>query len=252
MQGNPIFTMKTFLALFSLIMLTSGVASAVEKPAAQSGSRFKIIQTTPAVYPIRMLNDGVSSGAARVVLHIDSEGKLADSLVVAYTRRAFAEEVMRVIKRWKFEPAYDKGEAIETVLELTFNFEVNGVLLVQRFGVDTSMLELEHGYEYQACSLKKLDRIPTPVSIVSPTYPKEWADQGIAGKVVIDFYIDETGKVRFPAAPDGSNPRLAGIAVAAVSKWQFAPPTRKGQPVLVHAQQIFAFGAAKSDAPATP
>jgi len=250
MQGNPIFTMKTFVALFSLIVLVASVAGAVEKPAVQSGNRFKIIQTTPPIYPIRMLNNGISSGAARVVLHIDTEGKLADSLVVAYTRRAFADEIMRVIKKWRFEPAYDNGEAIETVLELTFNFEVNGVLLVQRFGIDTSITELDHGYEYQACSLKKLDRIPTPVSIVSPTYPKEWVDQGIVGKVIVDFYIDETGKVRFPAAPVGSNPRLAGVAVAAVSKWQFAPPTRKGQPVLVHAQQIFTFGQETSAAPA--
>ncbi|MFT3868154.1 MAG: energy transducer TonB [Nibricoccus sp.] len=244
--------MKTFVAFFSLIVLTAGLGRAVEKPAAQSGNRFKIVQTTPPIYPIRMLNDGISSGAARVVLHIDSTGKLIDSLVVAYTRRPFADEVLRVIKKWKFEPAYDNGEPIETVLELTFNFEVNGVLLVQRFGVDTTILELDHGYEYQACSLKKLDSIPTPVSIVSPTYPKEWVDQGIIGKVVIDFYIDETGKVRFPAAPAGSDPRLAGIAVAAVSKWQFAPPTRKGQPVLVHAQQSFDFCKEKSVANAKP
>jgi TonB family protein len=114
-------------------------------------------------------------------------------------------------------------------------------MLVQRFGMDRPMSDVIQGYEYQACSLKHIDQIPTPVSIVNPTYPKEWAEQGITGKVVIDFYIDETGKVRLPATVSNSNPMLAGIAVAAVSKWQFTPPTRKGNPVLVHAQQAFDF-----------
>jgi TonB family protein len=89
--------------------------------------------------------------------------------------------------------------------------------------------------------MKNLDAIPAPLSIVAPAYPAEWAAKGIVGKVIVDFYIDETGKVRFVAATSKVNPLLNEIAVEAVKRWQFAPPTRKGHPVLVHAQQSFNF-----------
>lgn len=251
MQGIPIFPMKTLFSLIALLCAMAVPVLAAEKSDKQQPNRrFKVIQTVNPIYPARMLNDGVSNGVVKAVLHVDSEGKLSDSLVVAYTREAFAEEVLRVIKKWRFEPEYADGEPVDTILELTFNFEVNGVLLVQRFGCDIASIDLLQGFQYKACSLKHLDRIPTPVSIVQPTYPKEWADQGIVGKVAIDFYIDETGKVRMPSSPVGAHPQLAGIAVAAVSKWQFAPPTRKGRPVLVHAQQIFDFR--KVETPASP
>jgi TonB family protein len=188
-----------------------------------------------------MLNEGVSNGSVRVVLLVNEQGKLVDWLFVSYTRKDFADEVERVMKKWTFEPELAEGEPIATVADLTFNFEVNGILLVQRFGVDRPVNDILREQEYQACSLKNIDRIPTPVSIVNPTYPKEWAEQGITGKVVVDFYIDESGKVRLPATISNSNAMLAGIAVAAVGKWQFTSPTRKGLPVLVHAQQIFDF-----------
>jgi TonB family protein len=229
--------MKFPVAFFGIVCLATSLFAAETPPP----NHFKIIQTARAAYPARMMYEGVSNGSARAVLHVSSEGKLVDWLFVSYTRKAFADEVERVIQKWTFEPEHVNGEAISTVVDITFSFEVNGVMLVQRHGSDLPVNDVFREYEYQVCTLKNIDRIPPPVNIVSPTYPKEWAEQGIIGKVVVDFYIDETGKVRMPAATAGSQELLAGIAVAAVGKWQFSPPTRKGTPVLVHAQQTFEF-----------
>jgi hypothetical protein len=41
-----------------------------------------------------------------------------------------------------------------------------------------------------------------------------------------------------------ANEELAAIAITAVSQWQFDPPTSKGKPVLVLAQQDFSFNPA--------
>jgi TonB family protein len=233
--------MKTFFTLLGIISLVAPVLASDQGEAPPPAKHFKIIQTARMMYPLRMMNEGVSHGVSKAVLHVNAQGQLVDFLVVAYTHLAFAEETEQAIKKWRFEPEYADGEPIDTVMEITFNFEVNGVMLVQRFGNYVPHLDAFAGYEYQACSMRNLDRIPTPVSIVTPTYPLEWGKRGISGKVVVDFYIDETGKTRFVASPVGSNELLAGIAVAAVQKWQFSPPTRKGRPVLVHAQQIFDF-----------
>ena len=60
----------------------------------------------------------------------------------------------------------------------------------------------------------------------------------------MDFLIDEEGRVRLPAvsrATNEANEELAAAAVTAVTQWRFEPPTAKGKPVLVRAQQDFAF-----------
>jgi len=236
--GQPNYYMKPFLLLVGIISLLTP-AFATEPAAAK---HLKVIQTTKAIYPLGLMRDGISHGSAKVALHVNAQGQLADLLVVAYTHKAFAAETERVIKKWKFEPEYVDGEPIDSIIELTMNYEVNGVLMVQRINGFVSQLEIQDdGYVYQACSLKNLDAIPTPLSVVTPLYPADWAEKGITGKVVVDFYIDETGKTRFAAASSGESSLLAGIAVAAVQKWQFAPPSRAGKPVLVHAQQAFEF-----------
>jgi len=201
---------------------------------------FKIIQTVQPMYPIKMEVEGISQGAVSMVLHVDSHGQLADSLVVAYTNRAFADEAERVVKLWKFESEYIDGEPVETITDVVLNFEVRGGLVVQHTGLYNPFFA-NIGDGYQVCGMKNLDAIPTPLNVVAPAYPLEWAANGIVGQVTVDFYIDETGKVRFVAAASRANPLLTEIAVEAVKKWQFSPPTRKGHPVLVHAQQLFNF-----------
>ena len=192
------------------------------------------------MYPIKMEVEGISQGAVSMVLHVDSHGQLADSLVVAYTNRAFADEAERVVKLWKFESEYIDGEPVETITDVTLNFEVRGGLVVQHTGLFNPFFA-NIGDGYQVCGMKNLDAIPTPLNVVAPAYPLEWAANGVVGQVTVDFYIDETGKVRFVAATSRANPLLTEIAVEAVKKWQFAPPTRRGHPVLVHAQQLFNF-----------
>lgn len=241
MQANIIIPMKTSILLLGILGLLTPVFAAEPASAPTSGRHFKIIQTVAPTYPVQMSLEGISHGSTKAVLHVDANGQLADFLVVAYTNQAFADETARVIQKWKFEPEYINGEPIGTIMTITFNFEVKGVMVVQRYGGYNPFFENLKDYDYQACSLKNLDSIPTPVSVVAPTYYKELADNGVEGKVVVDFYIDEKGKTRFVATSPGVNDALAGIAVAAVQKWQFAPPTRKGKPVLVHAQQTFDF-----------
>ena len=234
--------MKPSLLLVGIISLLTPVFAAEPAVTPPPVKHLKVIQTAKAIYPARLMREGVLHGSTKVVVHVTAQGELADLLVVAYTQKAFADESENVVKKWKFEPEYIGNDPIDSIVELTFNFEVNGVMMVQRYNGFVSNFEVQQeGYAYQACSLKNLDAIPTPLSVVTPTYPAEWADKGITGKVVVDFYIDETGKTRFAASASSDNDLLAGISVAAVQKWKFAPPTRAGQPVLVHAQQVFEF-----------
>jgi TonB family protein len=227
-----------------------GVLLSGSLPAQTSLSRadwqsLKILQTVDPVFPSHLMQVGAVNGEARVVINTDSTGKLTDWLVIGYTHREFADAAVAAIQQWKFEPARLQGEPVGTTVELFFYFEAKGVVVSTSSAADVFDRQLMRiigdRYAYQPCSLRELDRIPTPVVTVKPLYPGELADKGVKGKVTVDFYIDETGAVHLPAVSVKDDVELTALAVAALRQWKFEPPTRDGHPVLVKASQEFDF-----------
>jgi len=202
----------------------------------------KVHQTVAPIFPTRLLAQGVVHGEVQLLLEVDPAGKLADALVTAYTRREFADEAMRVAKQWRFDPGLAGDRPVVSILSFTFNFETAGTVAIQKHGVSlVEALPAGSSYAYQPCGVATLDRQPAAIKAPGPVYPKEWIQQGRAGSVVIDFFIDETGQARLPIIRSPADEFLAAAAVAAVKRWRFEPPTRHGQPVLARAQQQFDF-----------
>jgi TonB family protein len=205
-------------------------------------------QNEDPMYPSDLISLGVKSGSASIAVAIDDAGHLTDYLVTAYTHPSFAASAVNALKKWKFEPALIHGTPRNSKSDLTFRFQVEGVVVVTMTTLSYAEmlhLKLAPGSEaYTACTLAELDRIPTPIKIVNPVYPNELARSSRGGHVSVGFYIDEQGHVRMPSVSretNEANEELAAIAVMAVSQWQFEPPTSKGRPVLVLAQQDFHF-----------
>jgi TonB family protein len=239
--------MKTPSALLACIgLLWGGVALAQFPSLPPDWQSTKIFQTEEPLFPIQLQQLSVTSGEARVVINVDATGKLSEWLVIGYTMPEFADVAVRALKQWRFEPAKLRGEPVGTTVELIFHFESQGTLVVSQSAMDNlqaRMIQLMAGaYVYKPCSLKDLDKIPTPIFTVSPAYPHTLVDKGVRGKVVISFYIDETGAVRMPCGSVQEDERLSGLAIQALRQWKFEPPTRGGRPVLVAAQQTFNFG----------
>jgi TonB family protein len=235
---------------FPSVLLLLGLALAVPAPAQFFSSSadyvpLKIIQTTRPTFPMKLQNTVVMEGDAWVVIKIDLKDQLEDWLVTGYTRKEFADEAVEALKQWQYETTRLRGEKWGTIREVHFVFSRSGVVISQS-GIEGFQNYLERlrpgGLGFRAYKLSEIDRIPVPIKVVSPGYPKELADKGVKGKVVVDFYVDETGKVRLPGALSWSNDVLANLAVTAVKEWSFEPPTHKGEPVLLQVSQEFAFG----------
>jgi TonB family protein len=208
----------------------------------------KVIQTEPVIYPRRALDMGITSGEVHISVQIDEAGKLTDHLVTAYSHPLLAESAVQALKKWRYEPAWVRGEARSATVDLTFQFENRGMVVVDlsvSSYVQLRDVQLRPGaYSYGVKTLRELDRIPTPVKVVQPVYPAEAAQKQQSAAVTVHFYIDEQGKVRLPAVSRDTSERhgeFAAAAVNAVSEWQFEPPLSKGQPVLVAARQEFNF-----------
>lgn len=205
---------------------------------------WKITQTIPAIFPPKLIQEGVTNGVARVRLSINASNELLDALVIYSTRKEFSDEALRVVKEWRFTAALERGEPIGVVGDVEFQFRINGTIGVERrgpFGPADEPLGAANPQVYRAESMKNLDAIPAPTHVVPPSYPENWSDRGIRGTALVEFYIDETGRVRIPVVSRTDHPLLGGAALAAVMQWQFETPVSRGRPVLVRAEQLFTF-----------
>jgi TonB family protein len=250
--------MKTPTLFLLLAASVVGVSGARAQPAATDYVPMKVIQTVAPIYPRTASELGLTEGETHVSIQIDSEGHLTDYVVTAYSHPAFAERSVDAIKQWRYEPAYLDGQARGATVDLTFHYKSKGIVIVD-LSVN-SYLEVRrfeimpNALAYRACTLRELDRIPTPSKIVKPVYPQELAGRHPVS-VTVDFYIDEKGHVRLPAVSRESiqaSGELAAAAVNAVAQWEFEPPLSKGRPVLVLARQVFTFQAADTETPPAP
>ncbi len=228
-----------------MLALTFSLHAAEAETTLPADAPWKIHQTVRATYPARLVQGGITHGSARVRVSIADDGRLLDALLIACSQREFGDEALRVIKLWSYDAEREHGAAVGIVGDVEFRFEMSGAVAVERRLSPTPEPDdaADATLAYRAESLKRLDRIPVPTHVVPPVFPPDWSEHGVTGKAVVEFYIDETGHVRMPVVKSADYPQLAASAIAAVSQWQFDPPLRSGQPVLVRAGQTFNFPA---------
>lgn len=235
----------TFLALLASLLISPLALAQAGLPAYVP---LKINQTVDAAYPQKMVAAGIKNGVASLAISVDDNGVLTDYLATAYTHPSFADAAVAALRRWTFEPARIHGAPRNSKADLTFHFELDGVAVVSMDVI--SYNELVHfkvapnSEAYNVCTLPQLDHAPAPLRTVNPVYPAELARSSRGGHVLVEFYIDEQGRVRIPSVARETieaNAELAAVAVTAVSQWQFAPPVSNGRPVLVLANQDFSF-----------
>ncbi len=244
MPGNSIIPMKNLRSLLSLVLLAAAV------PAFAQFESARIARDNPMPqYPGGLTLAGITKGYAVVAVSIDAEGKVQDSLVLAYTQPQFARATLEVVNRWVFIPAKLDGAAVPVRTELRFDFTLEGAVITtnvtNHFLFDHFEGMGDNAAVYQPGHANQLDQPIVRVAGEAPQYALKAAKAGIQGKVEVHFYIDEQGGVRLPAISAGTNPYLMEQAVTAVRHWKFAPLTSNGRPVLIAAAQEFNFGDAR-------
>lgn len=237
--------MKVRICLFLFGLLFAPLAWAQGD---HSYTPMKIIQTEPVMYPRDVASLGVIEGSAQIVIQVDEKGGLTDALVIGYTHKSFADAALVGLKKWNYEPAYVDGRAHGATMNLSFVFEMKGLVVVNLTA--DNVLEVQKlrarsdVYGFWACTLSELDGIPTPRKVLSPRYPLRPDQAPRLVTVSVHFYIDQQGKVRMPAVSrttSQENNAFAAEAINAISQWEFEPPLSHGRPTLVAATQDFNF-----------
>jgi TonB family protein len=73
-------------------------------------------------------------------------------------------------------------------------------------------------------SYQKIPGAPVPIAVVSPQIGSSFAGQ----TVELEFVVDTTGKPSDFSVKSASDRAVAGLVMAAVKKWEFAPAIRDG------------------------
>ena len=74
-----------------------------------------------------------------------------------------------------------------------------------------------------------LDKPPHTRFQASPVYPPPARQAGMSGDVLVDFVVDESGRVIDPRVVRSSNAIFEEATLRAVSKWRFEPGRRDGK-----------------------
>lgn len=228
------------LFLLGLVMVAPALGSGSAPAQRQS---VKVIQTEDPVYPAAMLNLGVTSGYASILFSVSAEGRLEDSFVTEYSDREFALASLAALQKWDFEPARVAGDAIKVVTELRFLYEAGKVVVQSSgtYGMEVVFYGMHKTHGYALSKLPELDSIPVPRTAKAPSYHESMLPEGETGEALVEFIIDENGRVRLPSVVQASHDLCGVLANEAVKEWQFEAPQRKGRPVAVRVQQLFKF-----------
>lgn len=187
--------------------------------------------TVNPVYPLGLLRDG-KEGRATVGFVVSEKGTVVFAEVMKTSDPEFGKAAAAAVLCWRFEPATRAGAPVPTVLRHEFRFE-EGDRDLRLDDEAAGFLDLLKRHPEKLRPLGKLDALPRLKYRVVPVLaPKSDAH----GRVLIEFYIDQTGQVRFPHALKSSDDRLTYPALTAVSRWQFTPPLAGGRPVAAVAQ----------------
>ncbi len=76
-----------------------------------------------------------------------------------------------------------------------------------------------------------LDRVPRARAQPAPVYPSSLRNAGVAGEVVVEFLVDESGNAYDPVIVTATRREFEEPALRAVGRWKFEPGLKDGRRV---------------------
>ncbi len=205
-------------------------------------------------FPPELVGVKAGDGEVVMVVTIDVEGAVNDSVVLEATNEAFARSASKAVGDWRFgakgsssstsaattttsaeasakdtfQPTYPRREVLQ------FSFKRSGVVTTlshaeaARESFVTSNIP-----EIRTVQWKQLDSEPRRLTATMPKVSKAHLVAQGARPVSVNFVIDREGQVRVPVVAASVDPELAKSVLAAVANWRYTPPMHQQQPGVV-------------------
>ncbi len=213
-------------ALLLVPFLMATAASAQQSIAASSAQ-----QPMPR-FPAELIGAKAGDGDVVLAVTVDSEGRALDMVALEATHEAFARAANDAVREWVF-PARDSDTWPRREV-LQFRFKRSGA--VSTLSHREAALEAFKGQAPPALHtvpLEQLDREPERLAAPMPAVPKTALRRHGGKPLMLNFVVDQEGRVRVPVLAEVQDAALAEPVLKAVRRWRYSPPTHKGVPVAV-------------------
>lgn len=150
---------------------------------------------------------------------LDADGNIEKILEEKTAEPVYSNLIASEVSNWKFEPGIKKGKAVKSQYKWELSIPVKKTFDEEEYKISADTMPLPVG------GMKSLQQ-----NIV---YPEKAKQQGIEGKVLVQVFIDETGKVVKTTVLKSAGDDLDKTAMSALQKTSFTPGIIDGKPVKV-------------------
>ncbi len=174
----------------------------------------------------------IKAGGGKVVVgfEVDARGRVGSVRVFQSASPGADSIVVQAVRETlTFEPALLSGQPVASYQTLPVTFRGGSPLSSSASEADVydekSVDEAPRMLPDARTAMMEMQR--------RMDYPADARDEGVQGRIVITFVVDERGRVANPRVIDSVDPRLARAALEAVRTLRYAPALRGGEPVSV-------------------
>lgn len=177
------------------------------------------------IYPLAMRASGMR-GEVVVDFIVDIEGRVRNAFVVRSLNPAFDDPALEAVRRWKFEPALVDEKPKPMHMQVPIIFALSETFGGGKDGMTTSrkpdLSKLPPEFRY--------DTAPKLRGSVRAVYPYAALTAGRKGRAIVQYMLNEKGKVLDARVAEASAPEFGQALLAAIEQFEYEPALKDGKP----------------------
>lgn len=245
------FSRAIFLLLFCLCVNPVGA-----QPPPPEG----VVQAPMPRFPPELSGAKAGDGEVVLAVTVNDEGRPLDVVALEATQEAFARAAVQAVQDWVFgsrESDIGRRERDMGNRETGMSSRESNIgsrksdtwprrevlqFSFKRSGVITTLSHREAAQDafkgrivaaLRTVSLEQLDREPERLESPMPAVSKAALRRHGNQPLMVNFVVDQQGRVRVPVLAEVQDRALAEAVLAAVSRWRYSPPVQNGEAVAV-------------------
>ncbi|HVU17257.1 MAG TPA: energy transducer TonB [Candidatus Didemnitutus sp.] len=219
--------------------MAAATAVASSESDVEMAARFGLVRYVAPQYPIMALDRGILDGLVTVAVAWTDAGIPSDVVVLHTSESTFASPARDAVLEWRRAPT----PGVSEVVRYELRFARSGVVVSRNHTLGSRFAEAsaEKKEPYRVPLAGDLDRPLKPIAQPMPEFPAEAKGRFDQATVVVDFYVDEKGRVRAPIVRESTAPEFSREALEALQQWRYETPRKDGQPAVMSESWAFNF-----------
>jgi TonB family protein len=205
----------------------------------QTAQQFGLTKYVEPHFPVMAEEQGILVGLASVAVAWDAEGTPSDVVVLRANDGSFGDAARDAAWQWRRAP----NPAGREVAVYELRFLKYGVVISRNNTVSARMAE-QKAIDAEPLRVPSSGDLDTPLKAIAqpmPVFPAAAKGRWDDGRVVVEFFVDENGRVRAPTVREATSPEFAAEALNALQQWQYETPRKNGLPAVMSERWAFQF-----------